>query len=140
MRTKLIKLLVAITLMQAASVHAQSDRDTNSVTSMVTWDFPAGTSLEGLKAWAREYLTKPEFVEVRNSSTNILVILSRAGWGRPSTSVVHLYGLDPDDNLWLPRLVWNTQEEEIRVQRTKRDRDLIFRSKKGKTLMTLVLK
>jgi hypothetical protein len=93
-------------------------------------------SLEGVKGWAQETLTKPEFVTVGSPSTNMLVILARAGWGRPSTSIVFVYSLDSGDNVWRPRLMWNTYEEQIRVEKTRRD-GLIFKSKAGKTLMTL---
>jgi hypothetical protein len=132
--------MVLVAFMDLTILDVPAAEATNGAITTVTWELPMSKNMESVKSWAREHLTRPEFVKVSNASTNMLVILARAGWGRPSTSMVYLYSLDTEDNVWRPRLVWNSNEEEIRVETTRRERELVFKSKKGRALMTLPIK
>jgi len=135
MHTKLMRLLIVTICLLAFGRFARGATTNDSIGS-VSWELPIHKTLAGVKMWAHETLSRPEFVEVANPSTNMLIILARAESGRPSTSIVFMYSLESEDNSWRPRLLWNSYEEQLRVEKTRRG-GLLFKSKAGKTLMTL---
>lgn len=86
-----------------------------------------------LRTWVREHLTAPKLEHFEGQGRRVYVAVEYIGSGRIYASI-YIFTHEPKSGTWGAVAFWSTDSSDVKILTARRGRDLVFKTKSGKTL------
>ncbi len=105
-----------------------------------TIGIPVFKNEQEMKEWIRDKLnfssSSSSVLEFERSGRKVCVALQEWGGGRVTTNI-YIFITNRESGTWGIVAIWQTYTSEVKVVLSKNEKELIFKSKSGKTLFSV---